>query len=72
MLKPKNAREYQRALAAQSADLIAELDRLFPAAHPRLSDTDREIWFNAGRRAVVDLLLQLKAEANDRSNILET
>jgi hypothetical protein len=40
-----------------STDLIEDLDKVFPRKHPSLSDTDREVWYKAGQRSVVDLLL---------------
>jgi hypothetical protein len=39
-----------------STDLIEDLDKVFPRKHPSLSDTDREVWYKAGQRSVVDLL----------------
>ena len=39
-----------------STDLIEDLDKVFPRKHPALTDTDREIWYKAGQRSVVDLL----------------
>ena len=39
-----------------STDLIEDLDKVFPRKHPSLSATDREIWYKAGQRSVVDLL----------------
>lgn len=39
-----------------SIDLIEDLDKVFPRKHPVLTDTDREIWYKAGQRSVVDLL----------------
>ena len=39
-----------------SIDLIEDLDRVFPRNHPALTDTDREVWYKAGQRSVVDLL----------------
>jgi hypothetical protein len=39
-----------------SIDLIEDLDKVFPRKHPSLSDTDREVWYKAGQRSVVDLL----------------
>lgn len=37
-------------------NLVDHLDNLFPDEWPRLDMADREIWFRAGQRAVVDLL----------------
>ncbi len=51
-----------------SEDLLKELDLLFPHRCPSLALTDREIWFKAGQRAVVDFLLAIKTEADE--NIL--
>ena len=39
-----------------SIDLIEDLDKVFPRRHPSLEDTDREVWYKAGQRSVVDLL----------------
>jgi hypothetical protein len=36
--------------------LVDHLDNLFPDECPRLDMVDREIWFRAGRRSVVELL----------------
>ena len=38
------------------ADLLAWLEATVPAAPPRLSDSDREVWFNAGKRDLVEFL----------------
>ena len=40
-----------------SADLITDLENQIPARHPYLEESERAIWFNAGQRAVVDMLL---------------
>jgi peptidoglycan hydrolase CwlO-like protein len=40
-----------------SADLIEDLDKQIPNRHPHLEDSERAIWFNAGQRSVVDMLL---------------
>jgi len=40
-----------------SADLIDDLDKQIPNRHPHLEETERAIWFNAGQRSVVDMLL---------------
>ena len=39
-------------------DLIQGLDNLYPQRHPDLSLSDREIWYRAGQRSVVDYLIQ--------------
>ena len=38
-------------------ELIFALDQIFPHRHPDLSLSDREIWFKAGQRFVVDYLI---------------
>ena len=48
-----------------SVDLITELDKEYPDRWPRLNESEREIWFKAGQRSVVDKLLALKAEAEE-------
>jgi hypothetical protein len=47
------------------ADLLAELDRLFPERSPDLQQTDREIWRDVGRREVVRMLHARFAEQNE-------
>ena len=41
-----------------SDDLIQGLDNLYPQRHPDLSLSDREIWYRAGQRSVVDYLIE--------------
>ena len=47
--------------------LLAELEERFPARYPNLDWPDREIWYRAGQRSVVDFLIQLFDEQMDRS-----
>lgn len=56
-------------LPALSIDLIKWLDEKYPSRPPRLSTPDREIWYEAGQRSLVDNLLQLVREQEE--NILE-
>ena len=39
-------------------ELIEGLDNLYPQRHPDLSLSDREIWYRAGQRSVVDYLIE--------------
>ena len=39
-------------------ELIFALDKIFPHRHPDLSLTDREVWYRAGQRCVVDFLIE--------------
>jgi len=39
-------------------ELINSLDSVFPNRHPELSLSDREIWYRAGQRYVVDYLIE--------------
>ena len=39
-------------------ELIAGLEAAFPHRHPDLSLSDREIWYKAGQRYVVDFLIE--------------
>ena len=39
-------------------DLIQALDNVFPNRHPDLSLSDREVWYKAGQRFVVDWLVE--------------
>ena len=54
-----------------SIDLIEDLDKVFPRKHPSLQDSDREIWYKAGQRSVVDLL-QSSIEQGEEDNELPT
>jgi hypothetical protein len=40
-----------------SKALIDSLNELVPNRHPRLSDIDKVVWYNAGRRSLVDFLV---------------
>lgn len=50
-----------------SVDLIEQLDKEYPNRWPRLNESEREIWFKAGQRSVVDKLLSMKAELENES-----
>ena len=39
-------------------ELINSLSSVFPDRHPDLSFTDREVWYRAGQRYVVDYLIE--------------
>ena len=54
-----------------SADLISDLDQQIPNRHPHLEDSERAIWFNAGQRSVVDMLLA-SMKQNEEDNELPT
>lgn len=44
-------------LPYEATELIKLLDKQYPNKYPDLRDSDREIWFNAGARSVVDRLI---------------
>jgi len=44
-----------------SFDLVEELNQMYPNRYPGITDTEREIWFNAGARSVIDILVARKA-----------
>ena len=46
-------------------DLIQGLDNLYPQRHPDLSLSDREIWYKAGQRFVVDYLVEQQRRQQD-------
>lgn len=56
-------------IPALSVDLIDELDKKFPSKCPPLEATDREIWFYAGQRSVVDHLKSILKDQEE--NILQ-
>ena len=52
-------------LPTYSIDLIKELDKLYPPLHPSLTDTDREIWYKAGIRSLIDKLIVLTKDDSE-------
>jgi hypothetical protein len=48
-----------------SKPLIDALDKMFPDSCPRLEDKDRMVWFRAGQRAVVDVLIEHYKRQNE-------
>jgi hypothetical protein len=38
-------------------DLIDVLNEIVPEQHPSLSDSDRAVWWNAGKRSLVNFLV---------------
>ncbi len=46
-------------------DLIQALDNVFPNRHPDLSLSDREVWYRAGQRFVVDWLVEQQKRQNE-------
>jgi hypothetical protein len=51
-------------------DLLKELEKLIPNRCPSRDMTDRDIWWEAGRRSVVDYLLSLKNNPMKRRRLL--
>ena len=49
-----------KELPLMTEDLIKELDLAFPDKCPALDLSDREVWYRAGQRSVVNSLLQRK------------
>ena len=47
-----------RNLPPITDELINGLDSVFPQRHPDLSMSEKEIWFKAGQRYVVDFLIE--------------
>tara|TARA_R100000234_G_C4984723_1_gene172667 strand:- start:1097 stop:1291 length:195 start_codon:yes stop_codon:yes gene_type:complete len=46
-------------------ELIEGLDQVFPNRHPDLSLSDREVWYRAGQRYVVDFLIEQQARQKE-------
>jgi len=47
---------------------VNALDKLIPNKCPNLLDTEREIWYNVGRRSVVELLVEIFRLQSDPNN----
>jgi hypothetical protein len=52
-------------LELTAVELIKNLDKTFPHRCPRIGDTERRIWMDAGRRELIDSLLAAKAEEEE-------
>jgi len=52
-----------RPLPIYSIDLIDMLNQDYPSKPPCLSDTEREVWFKAGQRALVESLIAMKKQS---------
>lgn len=48
-----------------SVEVIKRLDELYPKRFPELDWSEREVWFKAGQRSVVDFLNEVFAEQNE-------
>ena len=46
-------------------ELIKVLDKIYPDRLPSLKDNEREVWFKAGQRSVVNWLNELKKRSED-------
>ena len=46
-------------------ELIEGLDQVCPNRHPDLSLSDREVWYRAGQRYVVDFLIEQQARQKE-------
>ena len=50
-------------------ELIKDLEDRFPAKCPDITDSDRQIWFYAGQRSIVEFLKKaLKRQIESRFN----
>ena len=39
-------------------EFIEALDHIIPHCHPRVTDSERQIWINVGKRELVSILVQ--------------
>ena len=53
------------SLPASVDDTLMMLNQLFPEMSARLEWSEKEIWFRAGQRSVVNWLLELKRREED-------
>ena len=59
-----------RNLPPITDELINGLDSVFPQRHPDLSLSDREIWYKAGQRYVVDFLIEQQLRQKEYMQLL--
>ena len=60
---------YNMKIPTYAIDLIEELNKSYPNKHPNLSDTEREVWFKAGQRSVVDALLSIAQDQQEEGEL---
>ena len=60
---------YNMKIPTYAIDLIEELNKSYPNKHPNLSDTEREVWFKAGQRSVVDTLLSIAQDQQEEGEL---
>lgn len=60
-----NTNQQIESLPVTVDDTVAMLDQLFPELSARLEWSEKEIWFRAGQRSVVNWLLELKRREED-------
>ncbi len=61
-------RKEVESLPVNVVQLIETLDLIFPEQSALLEWTDREVWFRAGQRSVVQWLLELKRRDENPNN----
>ena len=60
---------YHMKIPTYAIDLIEELNKSYPNKHPNLSDSEREVWFKAGQRSVVDTLLSIAQDQQEEGEL---
>ena len=60
---------YNMKIPTYAIDLIEELNKSYPNKHPNLSDSEREVWFKAGQRSVVDTLLSIAQDQQEEGEL---
>jgi|TARA_B100001989_G_scaffold43095_1_gene26841 hypothetical protein len=64
----------EKGLPTITDELIEGLSLAFPQRHPDLSMSDRQIWYEAGKRFVVDYLIEQQKRQRETmltSSVLE-
>lgn len=60
-----NTTQQIESLPVSVDDAVSMLDQVFPELSARLEWSEKEIWFRAGQRSVVNWLLELKRREED-------
>ena len=47
-------------------EIVDWLDQTFPVVSPKLDESERQIFYRVGQRSVVDCLISMFAEQNDK------
>lgn len=64
----RNGKDFRENCPVIPNDLLSFLDSAFPDRYPSIAMREREIWFEAGRRSLINLLLMTKKYQDEHAD----